>query len=278
VNRDQIAGTWKEVSGKARARWGKITDDEWTQPAVFPALMRAVSLVVAFVAAELLVTRHIRDLRAAIMRFAQGHRASTDPDMSLAPGEIRDATEAFVQLTETIRRDEADLEHALLRKEGLLREVHHRVKNNLQLIASIISLQIRETGSGKALGYNDSMAQFNALLAAGGYTYVDAVLVHWPTASAPSVEPSCATGAPTYDAKACRLATWRAYVDIFNSGRALSIGVSNYNSTHLQEIKDAAKKEEETLMQAAAKSEKAAKTPAAKENKKTGWIPFLFFL
>jgi hypothetical protein len=42
VNWDQIAGTWKEVSGKARARWGKITDDEWTQPAVFPALMWAV--------------------------------------------------------------------------------------------------------------------------------------------------------------------------------------------------------------------------------------------
>jgi uncharacterized protein YjbJ (UPF0337 family) len=36
VNWDQIAGTWKagtwkEVSGKARARWGEITDDEWTQ-------------------------------------------------------------------------------------------------------------------------------------------------------------------------------------------------------------------------------------------------------
>jgi uncharacterized protein YjbJ (UPF0337 family) len=31
VNWDQIAGTWKEVSGKARVRWGEITDDEWTQ-------------------------------------------------------------------------------------------------------------------------------------------------------------------------------------------------------------------------------------------------------
>ena len=51
MNGDQIAGAWKEVSGKARARWGEITDDEWTQPAVFPALMWAVSLVVAFVAA-----------------------------------------------------------------------------------------------------------------------------------------------------------------------------------------------------------------------------------
>lgn len=84
------------------------------------------------------------------MRFAQGHRAPTDLDMSRAPGEIRDASEAFVQLTETIRRDEADREHALHQKEGLLREVHHRVKNNLQLIASIISMQMRETGSGKA--------------------------------------------------------------------------------------------------------------------------------
>ena len=84
------------------------------------------------------------------MRFAQGHRAPTDLDMSLAPGEIRDATEAFVQLTETIRRDDADLEHALHQKEGLLGEMHHRVKNNLQRIASIISLQMREIGSGKA--------------------------------------------------------------------------------------------------------------------------------
>ena len=52
------------------------------------------------------------------MRFAQGHRAPTDLDMSRAPGEIRDASEAFVQLTETIRRDEADREHALHQKEG----------------------------------------------------------------------------------------------------------------------------------------------------------------
>lgn len=118
--------------------------------AAFPALMWAVSLVAAFVAAELLVTRHIRDLRAAIMRFARGHRAATELDMSLAPGEIRDASEAFVQMTHTILRDEAELEHSLHQKEVLLREVHHRVKNNLQLIASIISMQMRETSSGEA--------------------------------------------------------------------------------------------------------------------------------
>ena len=31
MNWDQIAGTWKELTGKARTRWGEITDEEWTQ-------------------------------------------------------------------------------------------------------------------------------------------------------------------------------------------------------------------------------------------------------
>ena len=43
----------------------------------------------------------------------------------------------------------------------------------------------------------------------------------------------------TYDAKGCRLSTWRAYVEIFNNGTAKSIGVANYNTSHLQEIIDA---------------------------------------
>ncbi|MGF1561056.1 MAG: CsbD family protein [Geminicoccaceae bacterium] len=28
MNWDQIAGNWKELSGKARQQWGKLTDDD----------------------------------------------------------------------------------------------------------------------------------------------------------------------------------------------------------------------------------------------------------
>jgi uncharacterized protein YjbJ (UPF0337 family) len=28
MNWDQIAGSWKEVQGKIRSKWGKLTDDE----------------------------------------------------------------------------------------------------------------------------------------------------------------------------------------------------------------------------------------------------------
>ncbi len=31
MNWDQIAGSWKQMMGTARTKWGEITDDEWTQ-------------------------------------------------------------------------------------------------------------------------------------------------------------------------------------------------------------------------------------------------------
>ncbi|MEZ5797534.1 MAG: CsbD family protein [Paracoccaceae bacterium] len=31
MNWDTVEGSWKELMGKAKTRWGKITGDEWTQ-------------------------------------------------------------------------------------------------------------------------------------------------------------------------------------------------------------------------------------------------------
>ena len=72
-------------------------------------------------------------------------------------------------------------------------------------------------------------------------SYVDLVLNHWPTSPAtPTVDPLCDPAKnATYDAKACRLSTWRAYVEIFSSGKARAIGVANYGISDLQEIIDA---------------------------------------
>jgi len=90
------------------------------------------------------------------------------------------------------------------------------------------------------MGYADTLYQFDNLLQQMQTNYTDIVLNHWPTSPAsPTVDPLCDPKKATYDEKGCRLSTWRAYVEIWKSGKSLAIGVANYNTSHLQEIIDA---------------------------------------
>ncbi len=118
-----------------------------SNPSFFPALMWLGSLVVAWFASSLFVTRHVLHLRQAMRDFARKRRIAVVEDFSGAPGELRDVAADFVGMTERILREEAGLEDLVRQKDILLREVHHRVKNNLQLIASIMSLQTRQSTS-----------------------------------------------------------------------------------------------------------------------------------
>ena len=98
---------------------------------------------------------------------------------------------------------------------------------------------LSKIGNGDAMGFQDTLDQFASICAKQGVTYIDALLNHWPTATAKSQEPACNVGDPAYNATTCRLDTWRALVQIFNSGGAKSIGVSNYEVVHLEEIRTA---------------------------------------
>ena len=117
---------------------------------VFPLAMWLASMLVAFLAAEHQVLRHVRSLRQSIIAFAGGNRVVAPPNLSVAPNELRDVGEAYERMMSSVLYDAAAMENSMRQKEVLLREVHHRVKNNLQLIASIMNMQIRKSVNPEA--------------------------------------------------------------------------------------------------------------------------------
>jgi two-component system, sensor histidine kinase PdtaS len=117
---------------------------------VVPFLMLFVSIIGAMAAGNFFVSRYVHALSSEMQKFAAGSRRLRADRNDGAPAEIRELTVAFDDMTARLMHDEAELENTIHQRDVLLREVHHRVKNNLQLIASMMNLQIRHAASNEA--------------------------------------------------------------------------------------------------------------------------------
>jgi two-component sensor histidine kinase len=78
--------------------------------------------------------------------------------------EIGALGQAFGRVTQTVARHEAELEAAVIRQTKLVREVHHRVKNNLQVVASLLNLHSRgSSNEAVAAAYASIQRRVDAL-------------------------------------------------------------------------------------------------------------------
>jgi two-component sensor histidine kinase len=57
------------------------------------------------------------------------------------PAELRELSTAFSQATAALAAHEMQLRGALMQQDVLMQEIHHRVKNNMQIVASLLNLQ-----------------------------------------------------------------------------------------------------------------------------------------
>lgn len=138
-----LMGAWRKTDEM-------LLDEYRLTAALLPVLMALMGMVSAAWAAERLVGRPLRRLAQAITRFAEGDRSLPVLDMAGAPTEIDRLASDHMRMAAAVTRNEAMMEDTIRQKEILLREVHHRVNNNLQMIGSIMNLQLRHTRDEEA--------------------------------------------------------------------------------------------------------------------------------
>jgi len=120
---------------------------------LLPFLMSAIAALISWWLVSHLLVRPLRRLQRSVGDYRPGEDAELIGPEHLGPAvEIRDLRDAFVRAVQRIEETERGMAEALEGQRKLVREVHHRVKNNLQVVASLLSIHGRSAGSreGKA--------------------------------------------------------------------------------------------------------------------------------
>jgi two-component sensor histidine kinase len=151
-------------------------------PITSPLIITTVLLVLMWIAAagigwfvvDILLIRPLRRLRTSVGNYQPGEILDVKRFGAIPAQEIRDLGETFQQITRTVQIHESDLAEGLVRQTKLTREVHHRVKNNLQVISSLINFHARGAKSAEATeAYSSIQRRVDALAVVHRHHYAE---------------------------------------------------------------------------------------------------------
>ena len=110
---------------------------------LLPLLMWAAAAIIGWLVVERLLLSPLAQMQRSIAGYRAGDGPLVLPKLTTPAQEIRILGESFRKVTNDLASHEAELEQGLARQTRLTREVHHRVKNNLQVVSSLINLHAR---------------------------------------------------------------------------------------------------------------------------------------
>jgi two-component sensor histidine kinase len=139
----------------------------WLNPVsaiALPLLAFALSLFAVWFVAERGVVRWIAYLQRIAAIYARGRFSVRPVQAERAPPEIRDLADTLGTMAATIVARDATLLDHIAQKDAMLLEIHHRVKNNLQIISSLLNMQQRAlTDPAARAAISDTRQRISAL-------------------------------------------------------------------------------------------------------------------
>lgn len=107
---------------------------------VLPVVMVVFTLVAMWLATDRIVLQWLLYIRRVTVVYAQGHYGFRPTRMHRAPSEFRVLGHAIEDMALAVRERDNRLREGLAEKTALVREIHHRIKNSLQVVVSLLSL------------------------------------------------------------------------------------------------------------------------------------------
>jgi signal transduction histidine kinase len=127
---------------------------------------------------ERLIVRWITYLQRVTRVYGSGRLSVRAVRIGDAPRELAELGTAFNEMAANIAGHARQLERAAVEKDSLLRELHHRVKNNFQVIVSLLSLHKRaaapeDSADGDGLRFIEDHVQAMSVAYRVGYSSGD---------------------------------------------------------------------------------------------------------
>lgn len=144
------------------------SDNQFYLAILTSVLMLFLPLAAIWWGLDRLVLRWLGHYSQVTSAYATGDPSARmrDPSDDM-PLEIAHVAGSFNIMADRVASRTAELEEEIKRKQTYVRELHHRVKNILQMIASMLAMEAREAQEGQSIGISRASRRIAAL----GATY-----------------------------------------------------------------------------------------------------------